>query len=417
MRSILKLRSPGSGPAAPSTVREWPRPGWRPAILGSLATLLGLSLLTALLVRLGVPHQPQAYSFLYLAVVTVAATAFGFSAALAGSVASALLVDYFFLPPVGHLTIYSTDQTVGWVIFLLVCLGVAALSIRRRRHLLALQSTARELESRNLALGEAETALKQSLQARTELARTEAALAATQRAETFRRDLLATVSHELRTPLAALLGYSTALADGSGADQAQLAEYPVLIAGEARRIDRLIGDLLEMARIESGQLHVESQVMDLGEAAREVGIRWGSDLYVAVAVPDHPVLVVADWDRVQQILDNALRNVKAHAGCDRSEVVVNSPSAFRRTAAECLVRDRGTGIPPQVRERLFERYSASNKSGGLGLGLAISRGLAEAMGGALWVDSPASGGTELHLLVPLAPEPDRQASAGAVLEP
>jgi len=415
VRSILKLRSPGSGPVGPSTVRDWPRPGWRPAILGSLATLLGLSLLTALLVRLGVPHQPQAYSFLYLAVVTVAASAFGFSAALAGSVASALLVDYFFLPPVGHLTIYSTDQTVGWVIFLLVCLGVAALSTRRRRHLLALQSTARELESRNLSLREAETALKQSLQARTELARTEAALAATQRAETFRRDLLATVSHELRTPLAALLGYSTALADGSGADRGQLSEYPVLIAGEARRIDRLIGDLLEMARIESGQLHVESQVMDLGEAAREVGIRWGNDLQVAVVVPDGPVLVVADWDRVQQILDNALRNVKAHAGCDRSEVVVNSPSAFRSTAAECLVRDRGTGIPPQVRERLFERYSAGNKSGGLGLGLAISRGLAEAMGGALWVDGPASGGTELHLLVPLAPVPD--GAVAAVLEP
>ncbi len=405
-------------PAATFAATQWPRPRWGRALLGSLATLLGLGVLTALLVRLGVPRQPQAYSFLYLAVVAVAATSFGFPAAVAGSLASALLVDYYFLPPVGHLTIYSTAQTAGWVIFLLVCLGVAALGTSRRRHLLESQSVSRELKRRNLALRQAESALQQSLEARTELARTEAALAATQRAETFRRDLLATVSHELRTPLAALLGYSTALSEGSIRDPAQLAEYPALIAGEARRIDRLIGDLLEMARIESGQLHVESQVMDLCEAAREVGVRWGQDLTLTVEVPPAPVLVVADWDRVQQILDNALRNVKVHASSDRSEVVVTSPSDSRRTAAECLVRDHGSGITPEVRERLFQRYSASHNSRGLGLGLAVSRGLAEAMGGALWIDSPRAGGAELHLLVPLAPRPEPPpVGAAAALPP
>ncbi|MHB8555595.1 MAG: sensor histidine kinase, partial [Candidatus Dormibacteria bacterium] len=205
------------------------------------------------------------------------------------------------------------------------------------------------------------------------------------------------------TPLAALLGYSTALAERSPNDPTPLAEYPALIAAEARRIDRLIGDLLEMARIESGQLHVESQVMDLGEAAREVAFRWGHELNLTVEAPPEPVLVVADWDRVQQILDNALRNVKVHAANARSELVVTPTSPSRRTAAECLVRDHGIGISPEVRERLFERYAASRSSGGLGLGLALSRGLAEAMGGALWIDSPADGGTELHLLVPLAP--------------
>lgn len=373
------------------------------ALWGSLGTIICLLILTAGLVRLGVPHQPQDYSFLYLAIVAVAAGAFGFSAALTGSLASALLVDFYFLPPVGHLTIYSTSQTVGWVIFLLVCLGVAFLATTRRRHLLALQSIAGELELRNRSLKRAESALQQSLGARTELARTEAALAATRRAETFRRDLLATVSHELRTPLSALLGYSTALVGMSETGRESHGEYPALIAAEVRRMDRLIGDLLEMARIESGQLHVESQVIDLAEAARESALRWGRELLVAVFAPDTPVLVFADWDRVQQILDNALRNVKVHAETEAAEVVVTYPSGSRRTAAECLVRDHGVGIPLALRTRLFERYSAAGKTGGLGLGLALSRGLAEAMGGALWIDNPGEKGTELHLLVPLAP--------------
>ncbi|MHB8393847.1 MAG: sensor histidine kinase [Candidatus Dormibacteria bacterium] len=401
MRSIH--RSEFSAPAPGRGSSRTPNASPARAIWGSLATVIGLVLLTVGLVHLGVPRQPQAYSFLYLAVVAVAAGAVGFSAALAGSVASAILVDFYFLPPVGHLTIYSTNQTVGWIIFLLVCLGVAALATTRRRHLLALQSIAGELEQRNLTLKRSEVALEQSLEARTELARTEAALAATRRAETFRRDLLATVSHELRTPLSALLGYSTALAEHSQAERQGLEEYPALIAAEARRIDRLIGDLLEMARIESGQLHVESQVIDLGEAAREAALRWAQKLDVTVSAPSTPVLVFADWDRVQQILDNALRNVTVHADIGSAEVLVNSPSGSRRTAAECLVRDRGVGIPLEVRTRLFERYSAAGKTGGLGLGLALSRGLAEAMGGALWIDNPTNGGTELHLLVPLAP--------------
>lgn len=380
----------------------FPARSWRRGALGALVTLASLGLLTFILVRLGVPHQPQAYSFLYLAVVVVAATAFGFTAALAGSLGSAILVDLYFLPPVGHLTIYSTAQTIGWVIFLLVCLGVAALATARRHHLLSLQEVAAQLEERNRALKAAESVLQQSLEVRTELARTEAALAATKKSEGFRRDLLATVSHELRTPLAALLGYSTALADAGSPAAGTTSEYPALIAAEARRIDRLIGDLLEMARIESGQLQVETQVMDLGDAAREAAFRWGHELDLALMVPTEPVLVVADWGRVQQILDNALRNVSVHAGCRSAKIVVDPVSSSRRSAAECLVQDAGMGIPPELQQHLFERYATRGPGGGLGLGLAVSRGLAEAMGGALWVDSPGSVGTALHLLVPLA---------------
>lgn len=387
---------------------------WRRTPVGVMATLAGVGILTATLRALSLPQHPQAYTFIYLAVVVIAASIYGFPAALAGSVASALLVDYFFLPPVGRLTIYSTAQAVGWAVFLLVCLGVAALTTARRRHLLQLRAATAQLEASNAELQAAESELEKSVAARTELARTEAALAATRRAETFRRELLATVSHELRTPLSALLGYSSALVEAGAEDAGRWRDYPRLIAAEARRMDRLIDDLLEMARIETGQVHIETQVMDLGDAAQEAAQRWSAALSVEVNAPGDPTLVIADWQRVQQVLDNALRNVQLHSGQDRVELEVTDAPAYRRTSAELVVRDHGVGIAPEVRDRLFQRYAASPAGQGLGLGLAVSRGLAEAMGGALWLDQPAESGVQLHLMLPRAPRPIRGEALNAL---
>ena len=411
MPSTRMRRTPGGGDRLRATVPFLLDSTWRQQVVGTLGTLVALGGLTALLVALHVPHQAATYTFLYLAVVVAAAITVGAAAALVGSVASALLVDYYLLAPVGRLTIYSTSQTIGWVIFLLVCMGVAFLASARRRYLHRLRAAVSELHQADAELRSAQAAREASLAARTELARTEAALAATRRADDFRRDLVATVSHELRTPLSALLGYSTALSDGRGLNQQQRQEYPLLIASEARRMDRLIGDLLELARIESGQLHVDVEVMDLGEAVREAGRRWIDRLMVRVEVPEEPILVLADWDRVQQVLDNGLRNVELHAGTRHVEILGSPISTARRTTAECVIADHGAGIPPELHEHLFEYYSGTRTTKGLGLGLAVSRGLVEAMGGALWVDAPTDGGTALHLLLPRAARASVEAEA------
>lgn len=400
---------------SPEPLNAW-LPGTRAsgraiALGGALLTILALMALTAVLQAIHAPRHPDSYGFLYLAVVVLGAIAFGVLAAVAGALAAALLVDFYFLAPVGHLTIYSTPQILGWVIFLAVCLGVGLLATGRRRHLADLRQASARLAAANEELRRAESELRSALGTRTELARTEAALAATRRAETFRRDLLATVSHELRTPLAALLGHSTALAADPGREGLRHPEYLDTVAGEARRIDRLISDLLDLARIETGQLQVETEVMDLGEAALEASRRWRDRLRLRLDAPGSPTLVVGDWDRVQQLLDNALANVQRHSGTREATVRVLAPSLARVTAAECAVADRGRGIPDSARSRLFERYSSSGPAGGLGLGLSVSRGLAEAMGGGLWVDSPPGGGTELHFLLPLASAVQPEAAA------
>lgn len=374
---------------------------WR-SLIGTTLTVAALAGLTAALVALRAPAEIQTSGFLYLAVVVLGSLLFGGVTALVGSLTSALLMDYFFLPPVGRLTIYSAPALAAWAAFLLVSLGVGLLATSRRRSLEELRTARDRLEAANTGLVRAGAELEASLSARTDLARTEAALEATRRAEGFRRELLATVSHELRTPLAALLGHGTALMEDQGLHQLQHPNHAQAIVAEARRLDRLIRDLLELARIETGQLDVEIEVIDLCDAIREAARRWLGQLTPTLRLAGAPVLVLADWDRVQQLLDNALSNVSRHAGTREVAIEVLSPSPARQTAAECRVQDHGRGIPADLQEQLFQRYSRDRRGGGLGVGLSVCRGLAEAMGGAVWVESGGEGeGTAFHFLLPL----------------
>jgi K+-sensing histidine kinase KdpD len=374
---------------------------WR-SLLGALLTVATLLGLTAALAALRAPAEIQTSGFLYLAVVVLGSLLFGGATALVGSLTSALLMDYFFLPPVGRLTIYSAPALAAWAAFLLVSLGVGLLATSRRRSLEELRTARDRLEAANTGLRRAGAELEASLSARTDLARTEAALEATRRAEAFRQELLATVSHELRTPLAALLGHGTALMEDQGLRRLQHPGHAQAIVAEARRLDRLIRDLLELARIETGQLDVEIEVIDLCDAIREAARRWRGQLSPSLRLDGAPVLVLADWDRVQQLLDNALSNVSRHSGTREVTIEVLSPSPARQTAAECHIQDRGVGIPAQLQEHLFERYARDRRGGGLGVGLSVCRWLAEAMGGAVWVESKGKGaGTAFHFLLPL----------------
>ena len=405
---------PAEERSAPPRASRWPSEPWR-LLAGTLLTVAALGALTAALVALRAPDEIQTSGFLYLAVVVLGSLRFGRLTAVIGSLVSALLMDYYFLPPVGRLTIYSAPALAAWAAFLLVSLGVGLLATSRRRSVEQLRSVRDRLESVNSELRRASRELEASFSARTELARTEAALDATRRAERFRRELLATVSHELRTPLAALLGHGTTLLSDRGLSRLEHPEYPEMIVAEARRLDRLIRDLLELARIETGQLDVEVEVIDLCEAVREAARRWQGQLETRLRLTREPVLVLADWDRVQQLLDNALSNVLRHSGTQTALVEVTTPSPARQMAAECRVRDLGRGIPADLQEHLFERYSRDRRGRGLGVGLAVCRGLAEAMGGAVWVESPpGSKGTEFHFLLPLAPAPERSPTAPEV---
>lgn len=220
-------------------------------------------------------------------------------------------------------------------------------------------------------------------------------------AERRRQELLEVVAHDLRTPLTTVLGYAQLLQRRLGDDVALKA-----IATQASRMGRLLADVLETARLEAGRQHLRRAPFDLGELARESALHGDALLDsagVRVVLPPEPIIGEWDSDRVSQILDNLLDNARKYA--PNSETVIE----VSRVGDEAwlAVRDQGPGIALADRGRVFERFyqggSGEKPAAGVGLGLFISRALAEMHGGRLWVESEPGQGSVFTLALPLTP--------------
>ena len=220
---------------------------------------------------------------------------------------------------------------------------------------------------------------------------------ALEEAERRRMEVISDVSHELRTPLSTIRGYMEGLAEGV-VEPSQ--ETWTLLYAEFERLGRLVDDLRRLSRAEAGQLDLSIAPVSPAEVVRltvggmlplfdEKGVELKS------AVSEDLPSVLADIDRVVQVLSNLLSNALRHTP-DGGRVVVEAKAAGDEVTFE--VTDTGTGIAPEHLERLFERFYRVEKSrsrgearGGSGVGLAISRALVEAMGGRIWVESPGLG--------------------------
>ncbi len=230
-----------------------------------------------------------------------------------------------------------------------------------------------------------------------------ASLEATERR---RLQLVGDVAHELRTPLATLDGYLEGLEDGVIRSDAQTWH---LLRAETARLSRMVNELAELWRAEAHQLPLRLEVVDAAEIAREVALRFepqAASRGISLAVPDTPVPVLADRDRVAQIVSNYLSNALRHAS-DGSTVEVTA--AATPTVGRVSVTDHGAGLAADELEAVFERFyrvdaARSRAAGGAGIGLAIVRALAEAMGGQAWAESQGPG-TGATFLVEL-PAPD-----------
>jgi two-component system sensor histidine kinase KdpD len=224
----------------------------------------------------------------------------------------------------------------------------------------------------------------------------------------MKSQLLSTVSHELRTPLASIKGYVTTLIDYRERLQADTQEeFLRIIDSESDRLQELVENLLDMSRIEAGVLRIHPEptrltpvveralaVLQPKLEGREVGVD------SLDALPD----VMIDSTRVQQVLSNLIDNatkysapgspIRVHVAADQAHVTVG-------------VQDRGPGIAPEHVERIFDRFyriedAGIRSTGGIGLGLAICRGLIEAHGGRLWVASVLGEGSTFYFSIPVA---------------
>jgi signal transduction histidine kinase len=227
--------------------------------------------------------------------------------------------------------------------------------------------------------------------------------------EKIRSDFVATISHELRTPLASVYGAALTLIEREATlGHEHRARLLGVIASEADRLAHIVDDVLLASRLDSRRLAFSIESCDAMqalertvEAARAhlpAGVR------IKVEVGDAFPPIAADAEKLRQILGNLIDNaVKYSPNGGLVDVSVEQ----RGQRLRFTVRDQGIGIPPEERERIFEKFYRLDPDllrgvGGTGLGLYISRELTQRMGGAIWVDSAHGGGSIFYLELPLA---------------
>ena len=223
--------------------------------------------------------------------------------------------------------------------------------------------------------------------------------------ERRRVQLVGDVAHELRTPLTTLDGYLEGLEDGVIEPSAETWQ---LLRAETARLTRMVSDLSELWRAEARQLPLRATAVDVAEVAREVVARFAPSAdarQVTITALGGAAVASADRDRVSQILANYLSNALRHApdGSSITVSTVGNPETVRVS-----VTDQGPGLAPEQLEAVFERFyrvdaARSRAVGGSGIGLAIVRAIADAMGGQAWAESDGPGhGATFHLELPRA---------------
>ena len=305
--------------------------------------------------------------------VAVVSMRFGYGPSLLAALLSALAFEYFFLPPYFSLAIANVHHVVTFGVMLTIAFVISHLAQSVR--------------------DQAERARRADLVAQTELQR---------------NALLSSVSHDLRTPLAVITGSTSALLSPH-APVDERARRALLESAfrEARRLDRLVRNLLDMARLEAGELRIKKELQPVEEVVGaalnclEERLR-GRD--VEVDIPDDLPLVAFDSVLVEQVVINLVENAAKYTPAD-SPIELSASSSDGEVVVE--IADRGPGVPEQDKERIFEKFYRvrAGEGGGVGLGLAICRAIVGARGGRIWVSERAGGGSSFRFTLPLGGRP------------
>jgi signal transduction histidine kinase len=231
------------------------------------------------------------------------------------------------------------------------------------------------------------------------------------------REFLANVSHELKTPLTSIRGFSQAMLDGTLESPEERLRAARVIDAESRRVLHLVGELLDLSRIESGQQRMDVADVRVGELLAHVGDVFAlraQEAGVALEVVESgvDVLARADFDRIEQVLGNLLDNALRHTPAGRHiQMGARSSGDF----VELYVADDGEGVAvedlPYVFDRFYRSALGERDAPGSGLGLAIAREIVRAHGGVIAVERREGGGTEFRFTLPRPQTPRADAPA------
>ena len=374
---------------------------------GYVAAGFSVALTTAALKLLGSHINSTTVALALLLNVLFIATRWGSVPALFASVVAMLCFNFFFLPPFGTLTIAAPDNWIALTAFLITAITAGQLSARAKKRAAEAESGRQEIER-----------LYAELRGAFERASHAEALRQT---EKLKSALLDAVTHDLRTPLASVKASITTLLDearGSAdgeqpvvLDKDSKIEMMEVIDQESDRLNRFIGDLIEMARIEAGDLQLRRRwgaVDEIVYAAlgRAEPLTAQHNLEVDIE-KELPVLRVDDRavsEVVYALIDNAAKYSPQH-----STIRIRAWRADQGMV-QISVDDEGRGIPVELRERVFDKFFRAMRDGdvtthepqGTGMGLAIAKGIVEAHGGKIWIeDRQQATGTTVSFILPV----------------
>jgi two-component system, OmpR family, sensor histidine kinase KdpD len=357
--------------------------GARRRAFGWLVALAGPAGLTVLMKHGGQTPTVEALGFLALTVLC--AIVGGMWPALVAAVLGCLLLNYFFTPPLHTLQVDHVANVLSLGLFLLVAVAVASVvDLAARR---TAQAVAAGLEADRLAAE------------RVELAEQAAAADLLAQGNRLRTALLAAVSHDLRTPLAGIKAAVTTLRtpDVSWTPQEQ-EELLAAIEESADRLAALIANLLDLSRLQTGGLPSARHEIGLDDVVANALTGLSEEGRVSLELPDDLPGVRVDAGLLERVVanlvDNALRHTSAHV-----EVLADTDGAHVRL----VVADHGKGVPAEARQSMFEpfqRLGDAPAGEGVGLGLAVARGLTEAMDGTIAASETVGGGLTMTVTLP-----------------
>ena len=379
---------------------------------GYIVAVVGIAAVTGVLKLFGEHVNSTTVGFGLLLVVLFVATGWGLRPAVLASLFGVVCFNLFYLPPVGRLTIEDPDNWIALFAFLVTAITAGQLSAHAKRRAEESDAARREIERLYTELQEA---FERASQAK-----------ALEQSERLKSALLDAVTHDLRTPLTSIKASVTSLLDDPGSQDGDEEEGALdaegrremleVIDEETDRLNRFIEGLMELARIEAGAMHLRRRWGSIKEIVttaleraaplirrHDIHVRLDAEL-PTVRVDDRAVAEV-----VYTLIDNAVKYSPAG-----TNINVGAKSTDGQTI-QLSVEDEGPGIPPELRERVFDKFframrdgdSGTQQPSGTGMGLAIAKGIVEAHSGRIWIEE-ASGNRGIRVVISLPVGDDQE---------
>jgi K+-sensing histidine kinase KdpD len=380
--------------------------------IGYALAVFGIAIITGALKLFGGHINSTTVALVLLLTVLFVATGWGARPAIVASLLGVACFNFFFLPPIGTFTINDPDNWIALFAFLVTAVTAGQLSARARRRAEEADAGRREIER-----------LYQELQDTFERSSLAKAL---KQSERLKSALLDAVTHDLRTPLTSIKASVTTLLDEirSETNSEELIKLDAegrqemleVIDEESDRLNRFIEGLVELARIEAGEMRLRrhwGSIEEIIEAALKRAAPLMREHRIEVWFGDELPVVRVDERAVAEVVYTLLDNAAKYSP-NGTSIRVRTERADGEMIQLC-VEDQGSGVPEHLRERIFDKFFRATRDGdaastsqqptGTGMGLAIAQGIVEAHGGRIWIeDGPNNRGSRVVVTLPIGDE-------------